>query len=42
MNTLDIDFENMTERKGHQAYKLTYNGLHEACANDIELRSIVK
>jgi hypothetical protein len=30
-----------TKLKGHQAYKLTYNGLHEACANDIELRSIV-
>lgn len=30
-----------TKLKGHQAYKLTYNGLHEACENDIELRSIV-
>ena len=30
-----------TRLKGHQAYKLTYNGLHEACINDIELRSIV-
>ena len=30
-----------TKLKGHQAYKLTYNGLHEACTNDIELRSIV-
>ncbi len=30
-----------TKLKGHQTYKLTYNGLHEACTNDIELRSIV-
>ena len=30
-----------TKLKGHQAYKLTYNGLNEACTNDIELRSIV-
>ena len=30
-----------TKQKGYQAYKLTYNGLHEACTNDIELRSIV-
>lgn len=30
-----------TKLKGHQAYKLTYNGLHEACMNGIELRSIV-
>ena len=30
-----------TKLKGHQAYKLNYNGLHEACSNDIELRSIV-
>ena len=30
-----------TKLKGHQAYKLTYDGLHEACTNDIELRSIV-
>ena len=30
-----------TKLKGHQAYKMTYNGLHEACENDIELRSIV-
>ncbi len=30
-----------TKLKGYQAYKLTYNGLHEACTNDIELRSIV-
>lgn len=30
-----------TKLKGHQAYKLTYDGLHEACSNDIELRSIV-
>lgn len=30
-----------TKLKGHQAYKLTYNGLHEATVNDIELRSIV-
>ena len=30
-----------TKLKGHQAYKLTYNGLREACENDIELRSIV-
>lgn len=30
-----------TKLKGRQAYKLSYNGLHEACANDIELRSIV-
>ncbi|MBQ3739352.1 MAG: ATP-binding protein, partial [Bacteroidales bacterium] len=27
-----------TKLKGHQAYKLTYNGLHEACENDVELR----
>ncbi len=30
-----------TKLKGHQAYKLTYNGLNEACTNDTELRSIV-
>ncbi|MCR4620378.1 MAG: ATP-binding protein [Paludibacteraceae bacterium] len=30
-----------TKLKGHQAYKLTYNGLHEACLNEIEIRSIV-
>lgn len=30
-----------TKLKGHQAYKLTYNGLREACKNNIELRSIV-
>lgn len=30
-----------TKLQGHQAYKMTYNGLHEACTNDIELRSIV-
>ena len=30
-----------TKLKGHQAYKLTYNGLREACTNNIELRSIV-
>lgn len=30
-----------TKQKGHQAYKLTYNGLEEAATNDIELRSIV-
>lgn len=30
-----------TKLQGHQAYKLTYNGLHEASINDIELRSIV-
>ena len=30
-----------TKLKGHQAYKLTYNGLLEATTNDIELRSVV-
>lgn len=30
-----------TKLKGRQAYRLSYNGLHEACTNDIELRSIV-
>ena len=30
-----------TRLKGYQAYQLTYNGLQEATANDIELRSIV-
>lgn len=30
-----------TKMKGRQAYKISYNGLHEACANNIELRSIV-
>lgn len=30
-----------TRLKGYQAYRLTYNGLQEATANDIELRSIV-
>ena len=30
-----------TKLKGHQAFKLTYNGLNEACTNDTELRSIV-
>ena len=29
-----------TKLEGLQAYKLTYNGLHEACENDIELRSV--
>lgn len=30
-----------TKLEGHQAYRLTYNGLHEACMNETELRSIV-
>ena len=30
-----------TKLKGHQAYKLTHNGLQEATENNIELRSIV-
>ena len=30
-----------TKLKGHQAYKYTYEGLAEACNNDIEIRSIV-
>ena len=30
-----------TKFKGYQAYKLTHNGLREACQNDVELRSIV-
>ena len=30
-----------TKLKGRQAYRLSYNGLHEACSNDTELRSIV-
>ena len=30
-----------TKLEGQKAYKLTYAGLHEACLNDIELRSIV-
>lgn len=30
-----------TKLEGHQAYKMTYNGLREACENGIELRSIV-
>ena len=30
-----------TKLEGQKAYKLTYNGLREACRNDIELRSIV-
>ena len=30
-----------TKLKGRQAYRLSYNGLQEACANDTELRSIV-
>ena len=30
-----------TKLEGHQAYMLTYNGLHEACKNDIELRSVI-
>lgn len=29
-----------TKLEGHQAYKMTYDGFHEACENDIELRSI--
>lgn len=29
-----------TPIKEHQAYKLTYNGLNEACTNDIELRGV--
>ncbi|MBQ3768671.1 MAG: ATP-binding protein, partial [Prevotella sp.] len=30
-----------TLKKGLQAYKLSYEGLRGACANDIEIRSIV-
>ena len=30
-----------TKLEGHQAYKMTYNGLREACENGIELRSVV-
>ena len=30
-----------TKLKGHQAYKYTYQGLAEACNNDIEIRSVV-
>ena len=30
-----------TKLKGHQAYKYTYEGLAEACHNNVELRSIV-
>ena len=30
-----------TKLEGHQAYKMTYSGLNEACENNIELRSIV-
>ncbi len=30
-----------TKLKGHQAYKYTYEGLAEACNNDIEIRSVV-
>ena len=30
-----------TKQKGHQAYKYTYEGLAEACNNDIEIRSVV-
>lgn len=30
-----------TKLKGHQAYKYTYEGLAEACRNNVELRSIV-
>jgi len=30
-----------TKREGHQAYKYTYEGLAEACKNNVELRSIV-
>ena len=40
-NELRIYTLEKTKLKGHQAYKLTYNGLCEACTNDIELRSIV-
>ena len=29
-----------TKLKGHQAYRLTYEGLAEACKNNIEIRSI--
>ena len=35
------DFSYMIENKklkGHQAYKYTYEGLAEACENDVELR----
>lgn len=30
-----------TPKKGHQAYKLTYEGLNGACENDVELRGLV-
>jgi AAA15 family ATPase/GTPase len=30
-----------TKLEGHQAYKYTYEGLNDACENDVELRSIV-
>ena len=30
-----------TIKKGMQAYMYTYEGLAEACGNDVELRSIV-
>ena len=30
-----------TQKKGHQAYKYTYEGLSGACENDIELRGLV-
>lgn len=30
-----------TLKEGHQAYKYTYEGLSEACQNNVELRSIV-
>ena len=30
-----------TSKDGHQAYKYTYEGLAEACNNDIEIRSVV-
>jgi hypothetical protein len=30
-----------TLKKGHQAYKYTYEGLSGACENDVELRGLV-
>lgn len=40
-DTLRLYTLEKTKLEGHQAYKYTYEGLAEACRNNVELRSIV-
>ena len=40
-NELSLYTLEQTKLKGHQAYRLPYEGLAEACKNNIEIRSIV-